>query len=278
MTGLLDGKVAIITGGTSGIGAASAQRFVAEGARVVIAGRRDDVGQETESASGGRIRYRHTDVTKEHEVQALVADTVAWFGKLDVFFGNAGTVGTMAPIQDISTADFEEVIALDVYSTLWGHRYAARQFLAQGSGGSIITTSSLAGLQASWGATPYTAAKHAVDGIVRQAAADLGADGIRSNAIAAGVVITPMLARTAGFPVERTDEVNELIQQRIGPKQASGRFAVPDDIANVALFLASDLSTYVNGVILPVDGGAYAMTQNTFNQDMAALRTEVLGT
>lgn len=278
MTGLLDGKVAIITGGTSGIGAASAQRFVAEGARVVIAGRRDDVGQETESASGGRIRYRHTDVTKEHEVQALVADTVAWFGKLDVFFGNAGTVGTMAPIQDISTADFEEVIALDVYSTLWGHRYAARQFLAQGSGGSIITTSSLAGLQASWGATPYTAAKHAVDGIVRQAAADLGAQGIRSNAIAAGVVITPMLARTAGFPVERTDEVNELIQQRIGPKQASGRFAVPDDIANVALFLASDLSTYVNGVILPVDGGAYAMTQNTFNQDMAALRTEVLGT
>lgn len=277
MTGILDGKVAIITGGTGGIGAASAKRFVAEGARVVIAGRRDDVGWQEEEALGDAVRYRHTDLTVESEVEALVADTASWFGKLDVFFGNAGTVGDMKSIQDVSTASFEEVMALDVYSTLWGHRFAARQFLAQGSGGSIITTSSLAGLQASWGGAPYTAAKHAVDGIVRQAAADLGAHGIRSNAIAAGVVITPMLARTAGFPVERTDEVNALIRNRLGPKQASGRFAVPEDIADVAVFLASDLSSYVNGVILPVDGGASAMTQNTFNADMAAIRVELLG-
>ena len=277
MSKLLEGKVAIITGGTSGIGAASAQRFVAEGARVVIVGRRDDVGRQTEAASGGTIHYRHTDVTKEREIEALVADAVAWFGKLDVYFGNAGTVGGMAPIQDASTADFDEVFALDVKSTFWGHQYAARQFLKQGSGCSIITTSSLAGLQASWGGAPYTTAKHAVHGIVRQAAADLGVHGIRSNAIAAGVVITPMLSRTAGFPVERTDEVNAIIQSRLGPKQASGRFAVPEDIANVAVFLASDLSTYVNGVILPVDGGADAMTQNTFNADMAAIRRELLG-
>jgi NAD(P)-dependent dehydrogenase (short-subunit alcohol dehydrogenase family) len=277
MSGLLEGKVAIITGGTSGIGAASARLFVAEGARVVIAGRRDEVGQRTEEASGGAIRYHHSDVTNEGEVKALVADTVSWFGKLDVFFGNAGTVGGMAPIQEVSTTDFDEVLALDVYSTLWGHKYAARQLLAQGTGGSIITTSSLAGLQASWGGAPYTTAKHAVNGIVRQAAADLGSRGIRCNAIAAGVVITPMLARTAGFPVERTDEVNAIIQGRLGPKQSNGRFATAEDIANVALFLASDLSTHVNGVILPVDGGTFAMTQNTFNQDMTAIRSELLG-
>jgi NAD(P)-dependent dehydrogenase (short-subunit alcohol dehydrogenase family) len=163
---------------------------------------------------------------------------------LDIYFGNAGTVGSMASVQDSTTEDFQEVVALDVYSTLWAHKYAARQFIAQGSGGSIITTSSLAGLQASWGAVSYTSAKHAVHGIVRQAAADLGAHGIRCNAIAAGVVITPMLSRTAGFPVERTDEVNKIIQDRLGPKQASGRFAVPEDIANVAVLFCAGSSRY----------------------------------
>lgn len=277
MTGLLDGKVAIITGGIGGIGAASVSRFVAEGAKVVVADIRDEAGAEMAASFGDAVRYRHTDVTDEHEVEALVADTVSWFGQLDVFFGNAGIVGSMASIQDVPTASFEQVMALDVYSTLHGHRFAARQFLAQGTGGSIITTSSLAGIQASWGGTPYTAAKHAVIGIVRQAAADLGAYGIRSNAIAPGVVITPILARTAGFDAEHTEKVNELIQTRLGPKQASGRFGAPDDIANAAVFLASDLSVYVNGVVLPVDGGASAMTQNTFNADMAAIRTEILG-
>jgi NAD(P)-dependent dehydrogenase (short-subunit alcohol dehydrogenase family) len=183
----------------------------------------------------------------------------------------------MTPIPDLPTSSFEEVFALDVYSVLHGHRSAARQFRAQGSGGSIITTSSLAGIQGAWAGTPYTAAKHAVIGIVRQAAAELGAVGVRSNAIAPGVVITPILTRTAGIDPSRTHEVNALLEKGAGPKQAGGRFAVPEDVANVAVFLASDLSVYVNGVVLPVDGGASAMTQNTFNQDMAAIRREILG-
>lgn len=276
MTNMLDGKVAIITGGVGGIGAATAEEFVAAGAKVVLADIADDAGHKAAERLGERAAYVHADVTDESSVEALVESAVDRFGRLDVIYNNAGATGDPAEIVNLPSAAFDALMALDVRSVLLGHKYAARQFQAQGSPGSIITTASVAGLQGGWSSVGYTTAKHAVLGIVRQAALELGPQRIRSNAIAPGVVMTAIQAKAFGVPLEHAAAFNDHIVDRLGARQAMGRFAVPRDIARVALFLASDLAEYVNGTVLPVDGGASAFTQNTFADDMSAVTTQFL--
>ncbi|MFF1919795.1 SDR family NAD(P)-dependent oxidoreductase [Streptomyces sp. NPDC058221] len=276
MTALLDGKVAIVTGGVGGIGLAAAEKFLAEGARVVIADIQDEVGTRTAERLGDNAAYRHTDVSDEESVQALVSHAVERFGRLDVMYNNAGIVGDPSSMTEIGPKGFDTVMNLDVNSVLYGHKHAARQFVAQGGGGSIITTASVAGIQGGWSTVAYTAAKHAVAGIVHQAAYELGSLGIRSNAVAPGVVMTGIQARAFGVPQERAEEFNDFIVDRIGSRQPMGRFGVPDDIAGVAAFLASDLSGYVNGLLIPVDGGASAMTQSSFAQDILDVRDAFL--
>jgi len=274
MTGLLDGKVAIVTGGTSGIGLATVERFVAEGAKVAIADIQDELGASIAKKLGEDAFYVHTDVTDESAIEALVTTTVDRFGKLDVIHNNAGAQGDPSSILEVGSEGFDKTMALLTRSVLLGHKYAARQFQAQGTGGSIISTASAAGLQGGWSAAGYTIAKHAVVGVVRQAVAELAPLGIRSNAIAPGIIMTPIMARTFGVPIEDAEPFAEFLADRLGPTQPLGRTGTADDIAKVATFLASDLAGYVTGVTIPVDGGATAVTQGSFSTDVVKAAAE----
>ena len=269
MTGLLEGKVAIVTGGTSGIGRASVERFVAEGARVAIADIQDEAGQALADALGDAAIYVHTDVTDEAALEALVATTVEVFGKLDVMYNNAGAQGHPSPILEVGTEGFDKTLGLLTRSVILGHKFAAKQFQAQGTGGSIISTASAAALQGGWSAAGYTTAKHAVVGIVRQATAELAPAGIRSNAIAPGIIMTPIMARAFGVPLEQADDFTDFLAERLAGSQPLGRTGTPDDIAKVATFLASDMSDFMSGAVIPVDGGATAITQGSFAADAA---------
>jgi NAD(P)-dependent dehydrogenase (short-subunit alcohol dehydrogenase family) len=266
----LDGKVAVITGGASGIGLAAVELFVAEGARVVIADLDDAAGAAVVERLGDTTGYIHTDVTKEADVAASVALAVERFGKLDVMYNNAGAGGDPSPIADLTEQGFERTMALLVRSVLWGHKHAILQFRAQKSAGAIVTTDSAAGLQPGWGAASYTIAKHAVIGIVREAAAEVAAEGIRVNAVAPGITRTPIMPRTFGVPMERGAEFLEYLDEKAGVTQPMLRMARPEEIANAALWLASDRSSYVTGHTIPVAGGATDFYAGDFGVQAAA--------
>jgi NAD(P)-dependent dehydrogenase (short-subunit alcohol dehydrogenase family) len=274
MAGLLEDKVAIVTGGTSGIGLATVERFVREGAKVAIADIQDDLGESTARRLGENVLYVHTDVTDESAIESLVARTADHFGKLDVMYNNAGAQGDASPLVDLGSEGFDKTVALLTRSVVLGHKYAARQFTEQGGGGAIISTASAAGLQGGWSAAGYTIAKHAVVGVVRQAVAELAPQGIRSNAIAPGIIMTPIMARSFGVPVEESVEFTKFLAEKLGSTQPIGRVGQADDIAKVATFLASDLADYVTGVTIPVDGGATAVTQGTFSTDVVEAAKE----
>lgn len=274
MSGLLENQVAIVTGGTSGIGLATVERFVSEGAKVAIADIQDDLGSSIAERLGKAVTYIHTDVTDEAAIAALVDSTVERFGKLDVMYNNAGAQGDPSTITEITSEGFDKTLALLTRSVLLGHKYAARQFQAQGTGGSIVSTASAAALQGGWSAAGYTVAKHAVVGIVRQAVAELAPYGIRSNAIAPGIIMTPIMARSFGVPMDQAEEFAAFLADRLGSTQPLGRVGFAEDIAKVATFLASDLSEYVTGTVIPVDGGATAVTQGTFATEVVTAAQE----
>lgn len=276
MTELLKGKVAIVTGGTSGIGLATVERFVNEGAQVVIADIQDKQGAALSARLGKATLYVHTNVMNEGEIEALVAATVKQFGRLDVMHNNAGVTGDASPMTQIATAGFDACIGVIARSVLMGHKYAAKQFIAQGTTGAIVTTSSVAGLQGGWSSVGYTTGKHAVTGIIHQAAVELAPFGIRSNGVAPGAILTPMLTEHFQVPHERTAEYYGVLNERLGMKQSMGRFGMPDDVAKVAAFLASDLSAFVTGVIIPVDAGASSITQSPFFAEIEAVTREFL--
>jgi NAD(P)-dependent dehydrogenase (short-subunit alcohol dehydrogenase family) len=276
MAGNLAGKVTVITGGASGIGLASVELFVAQGARVVVGDIQDDLGVALQSRYPNDVAYLRTDVTDDDAVAALVQAAVDRFGKLDAIFNNAGAGGDFAPMLELSPAGLDKTLALLTRSVLSGHKHAARQFRKQGTGGSIITTGSAASLQGGWSAAAYTIAKHAVIGIVRQAAAELGPLGIRSNVICPGVIITPILPSAFGVPKERSDEFLQFLSRRFAKTHPIGRLGRSLDIAEAAAFLASDSSTFITGVALPVDGGATAVNMGSFAVDAAQATKEFL--
>ena len=256
MAGLLEGKVAVVTGGASGMGEATTETFVREGAKVVIADIQDEFGKALVSRLGASAVYVHTDVTREAALEAVVATAVEKFGKLDIMFSNAGAGGDQSPVVDLSAEGLESTLALNLKSHVYALKHAARQMLKQGTGGSLISTSSAAGVQSGWAAAGYSMAKAGVLALVRATALEFGTSRIRSNAIIPGLVLTPIIANYTGAPADRHAEFFKLADKRLGPIQPIGRAGVAQDIANAALFLASDLSSYLTGVELPVDGGA----------------------
>lgn len=270
MNDLLTGKVAIVIGGASGIGLAAVPRFVAEGARVVIADVAQEAGEAAAELLGEAAVFQHTDVTDEASIQAAVDAAVARFGKLDVMFNNAGSTGDGSAVTEIGSAGFDKTFVLDVRSVVLGHKCAARRFKAQGTGGSIISTVSVAGLQGGWSSVSYATAKHAVVGTIRHAAKELAPFGIRCNGVAPGVIMTPLIARAFGVPPEKADELVQHLVGRLGVKQAMGRYGSVEDVANAALFLASDLSAYVSGTVIPVDGGISSYTLSTSDEEIYA--------
>ena len=169
------------------------------------------------------------------------------------------------------------MMSLVARSVLLGHKYAARQFESQGTGGVIVSTASTASLQGGWSASGYTVAKHAVVGIIRQAALELAPLGIRSNAVAPGVIMTSIQARSYGIPLNQTADYQDFLNTTVGIKHPMGRFGTPDDVAKVATFLASDLSSYVNGVVIPVDGGSTAFVPDSYVSEFPAATKRFLG-
>jgi NAD(P)-dependent dehydrogenase (short-subunit alcohol dehydrogenase family) len=266
--GRLAGKVAVITGGVSGIGLGTVELFVAEGAKVAVGDIQDDLGKVLEERFPGQVIYRHTDVTDDAAIGALVQAAVERFGKLDIMFNNAGAPGNRDALVDIDLAGMTQTNALLTNSVVSGHKHAAQQFIKQGTGGSIISTASAAAIQGGWSSAAYTIAKHAVLGVVRQAVVEFGAHGIRSNAVCPGITMTPIMARAFGVSEENASEFEGFLDKRLGKLIPSGRVAYPNDIAEAVLFLASDVSTYVNGVVLPVDGGCSAVMMAPFAEHM----------
>jgi len=268
MAGRLEGKVAVITGGVSGIGLASVELAAAEGARVVVGDIQDDLGNALQDRLKGQVIYQRTNIMDDAAIGALVQTAVDKFGRLDILFNNAGAAGDRSSMVDMDPDGMDRTLILLTRSVSSGHKYAARQFIKQGSGGSIVSTASAAGMQGGWSYAAYTVGKHAVIGVVRQAVAELGRLGIRSNAICPGVIMTPIMAAAFDVPLAQATDFETFLHKRLDATQPSGRLGKPRDIAEVFVFLASDASSYVNGAVIPVDGGATAVTMGSFSVDV----------
>jgi NAD(P)-dependent dehydrogenase (short-subunit alcohol dehydrogenase family) len=238
----LDAKVAVITGGANGIGRATARMFVEEGARVVIADIDDDAGAELVAEIGDAATFHHTDVSDVQSVQDAVEFSAAHFGALHVMVNNAGIASSFRRLMADDLRDFDRVMAVDLYGVIVGTQQAARRM---GEGASIINTTSIAGISPGVGLTTYRAAKAGVIHFSRCAAIELAELGIRVNVIAPGNISTEI---NAAFDTAS-------IVSRIQPLQRLGSTA---DVANAAVYLASDRSAQITGTILPVDGGTTA--------------------
>jgi 3alpha(or 20beta)-hydroxysteroid dehydrogenase len=241
--GQLDGKVALVTGGARGQGAAEGELFAAEGATVVLADVFDEQGEQTAGGIAG-ADYRHLDVSSEAEWDAVVAEVVGRHGRLDVLVNNAGIL-TAHKLVNVTMDEWQRTIAVNQTGVFLGMRAGARAMLDAGNGGSIINISSVAGLVGIYGSTSYSATKWAVRGMTKVAAKELGPKGIRVNSIHPGYIETDML-----------DDVGD-DREKMARSVPLKRTGQPLDIARVALFLASDASSYITGQELVVDGGTY---------------------
>jgi NAD(P)-dependent dehydrogenase (short-subunit alcohol dehydrogenase family) len=260
MTNELGGKVAVVTGGSSGIGLRSAERFLTEGARVVIADIDRERGEEVVKGLGSDAAFKHTDVSEPSQIATLVAFAVERFGGLHVMFNNAGISGVRHPdLLDDDFADFYTVMGVNLLGVMTGTREAARHMSANG-GGSIINTSSVGGMQTSTSLWTYHVSKASVIMFTRCAAVDLGKYAIRVNCIAPGNIETPILEQTLASRVPEAEraELMQKIRSYILSRQPLQQQGTTDDIAEAALYFAGDRSKYVTGTVLPVDGGMVA--------------------
>lgn len=253
MAGRLEGKVAVITGGASGMGLATVERFVEEGASVVIGDLNAEAGRAAvdrfgDGGAGDRVRFTVTDVAVEDDVAALMALAVDAFGRLDVVFNNAGIGGAFGPITEIEVEDWDTSFAVLVRSVFLGTKHAARIMIPQASGGAIINTASVAGMGGGAGPQAYSAAKAAVVNLTATTALELAEHRIRVNAICPGIIFTPLMH---SGNEEQAEEVIAELQP--WPDRGEG-----SDIAGTALFLASDDSAFITGQEHIVDGGLLA--------------------
>ncbi|HEY1885008.1 MAG TPA: SDR family oxidoreductase [Roseiarcus sp.] len=256
--GVLDGKTAIVTGGTSGIGEGIAKAFVSEGAKVVIVGRREEEGRALEKQIG--VRFVRADVANESDVKGMVDKTVEWFGRVDCLVNNAGIPAPMVSITEVDVATIDQVLAINVKGVILGVKHAAPVMLAQQSG-SIVNISSMAGIRGGVSGHIYTASKGAVSALTRSAAAELGEKGVRVNSISPGAIVTGIFGKNAGVEGSKADRVAGLVKEAFARVQPIPRAGMPDDIAQAAVFLASDGSGFINGQDIVIDGGHTAVTR-----------------
>ncbi len=248
--GKLDGKVAVITGAASGMGRATALRFAKEGASIVLADLNAQGGETAVAecaAAGAKAVFQRVDVTSEADIKSAIARAMKEYGRLDITFNNAGIAGAVGPIEKVETADWDKTIATLLRAVFLGIKYSIPEMRKSG-GGSIISTSSVAGLRGVGYLAPYAAAKSAVINLTESIAIELGHDRIRVNCICPGGVNTPLIHRgvSGGF---------EHAEARMAKAQPIPRAGRPDDIANMALFLASDDAEWITGTAMIVDGG-----------------------
>lgn len=248
--GRLDGKVAIITGGASGIGAGTVRRFVAEGARVLVTDLDDESGEALAAELGDNAAFLHTDVSKEEHVAAMMAEATDRWGRLDCLFNNAGFGGALGPISSTSVDDYDLTMDVLLKSVFLGMKHAGPIMAEQGSG-SIISTASVAGLRVGYAPHLYSVAKCAVIHLTKTVALELGENNVRVNAICPGFIATPL---AVGRPDADASQIQQMRDAGEG-SQVLGRVGEADDIANMALFLASDESEWMTGQEWVVDGG-----------------------
>jgi NAD(P)-dependent dehydrogenase (short-subunit alcohol dehydrogenase family) len=254
--GRLDGKVAIIAGGTSGIGQRTAERFAEEGAKVVIAGRRTEEGERLAKSLGPQTSFIRTDVTREPEVKAMVARPVDHFGRLDCLFNNAGGgTGAAGSIESVRLEEYEATMAVLLRAVFLGIKHAAPIMRRRGAG-SIISTGSVAGIRQGYSSSMiYSATKAGMIHLSRCATMELGEQGIRVNTITPGGTATGIFGKAMGLPTEEAERTAEKVKVAFAQLQPIQRAGVPDDVAHAAIFLASGESTFISGHDLVVDGG-----------------------
>lgn len=248
---LLKDKVAVIIGATSGIGKATAEVFVREGASVVLAGRRRDLGEAIAAGLGAAASFVQVDVSHEEEIADLFRRAHERHGRIDCLFNNAGRGGSYAPIAKVDASAFDQLMAVNLRGPLLGMKHVAAIMAGQGSG-SIINTASLGGSRTGFTGHDYSAAKAALIHLTRTAALELGEAGVRVNSISPGPTVTEIFAK--GLPPDAHPGALARLRDRFATRQALPRASEAVDVANVALFLASDLSGFVSGQDIVVDG------------------------
>lgn len=259
------GKVALVTGGTSGIGKVTALAFARAGARVAISGRRQAEGEQVADeikAAGGEAVFVRADVSIESEVRAMVDGTLSAFGRIDYAFNNAGVEGTPALLHEMSVDDADQVFAINIRGVFLSLKYEIEAMLRHG-GGAIVNTSSVAGLVGFPRASHYVASKHAVVGLTRTAALEYAQRGIRINAVNPGTIQTDMLDRFGSHLWSSTEEA----RRNLSGFSPMGRIATPEEIAGVVLFLCSDAASYLTGQAIAVDGGLTTGEGDTVEPD-----------
>ena len=252
MTNAMRGKVALVTGASSGIGRATAIAFSAAGATVVVSDVDRPGGEETVSLienAGGTATFIHADVSEAADVEALISGIVASHGQLDYAFNNAGIEGRQASIAEATEENWDRVTSIDLKGCFLCMKYELQQMLKQGSG-SIVNCASIAGLVGFPGTSAYVASKHGVIGLTKSAALECASTGIRVNAVCPGVIATPMVDRVTGKAPEA-----EAAMARMQPMERVGQ---PEEIAAAVLWLCSDAASFVTGIAMPVDGGYVA--------------------
>lgn len=254
--GRLMGKTAMVTGAASGIGAETARRFVAEGARVLIADIQDEIGEALAASLGDNAIYRHCDVLREDEIREGIETVVGEWERLDILFNNAGFVGVSGPVESITSDDYDTTMNVLLRGVFYGMKHAAPLMKAQRAG-SILSTASVCGIQAGIGTHVYSVAKAGVISLTESVALELAEYGVRVNAICPGYIATQLAAGRALSDVSASEAKERLVRARetIGSSQPIARMGEPEDVASVAVFLASDESAWMTGTSQVIDGG-----------------------
>jgi NAD(P)-dependent dehydrogenase (short-subunit alcohol dehydrogenase family) len=274
--GILDGKVAIITGATSGIGARTAELFVEEGARVLFTGRRKPEGEALAKRLGEAARFEQADATVEADWKRVLDQTLASFGRLDCLFNNAGGPAPTGGIAAIPVEGFDAAMALLVRSVMLGMKHAAPVMMRQRSG-SIVNNGSIAAHRAGYSSSMvYAAAKAAVNHLSRSVAMELGEHNVRVNSVSPGLIATGIMPKALGMEAGKADKLVAELAPRYAKMQPIPRAGAPEDIAQCVLWLASERSSFVNGTDIVVDGGMiggrmYSPQQEGLKQMKAAL-------
>ena len=276
MAGRLDGKVALITGGASGIGLGTVELFVAEGAKVVAADIQDEKGAMLEKRFPGKVVYAHCDVTSEAEIEAMLQKAKTEFGGLDILFNNAGISDRMTSIGEITADGWSWIFDILVRGPALGMKHAVPLMLERG-GGSIVNTASIAGLQAGFGPIAYSTAKAGVIHMSRVAAAQLSPQKIRVNAICPGLIATSIFGASFGLPREMADQMAARVADNAAGAQPVPKAGMPEDIAQAALYLASDAAAFVSGTHIVVDGGITVGGRHSWDANMISPFATILG-
>ena len=254
----LDGKIAAITGGTAGIGRAIAEGILAEGGRVVVSGRNADRGKQVVGELGeDRAIFCQGDATTKEGVEHAVEAAVEHFGRIDIMVNNAGGAERLAPLVDLYDEDWDLVMRWNLYSTFWGTRAALRHMLPQ-KAGRIINISSVEGKHGKPVLTAYVAAKHAINGLTKAVAKEVGPEGVTVNAICPGLVITDIIQRNGPATAQAMGLTFDEMVALFAAESAIKRPNTPEEVAAVAVLLASDAAAGITGAIYSVDGGTAA--------------------